>query len=96
MADVSTRADSQVDDAIVEHRPKSARGRTAADLGRYRNQYTRRPCAYPFEAVVEARKLRKHGFFYREIAESLQQTHGVKVSWITVRDWVKHHYRMRS
>ncbi|NKF23231.1 hypothetical protein [Solimonas marina] len=79
MVDELTQAGSQVDDATVEHRPKSTKGRTAADPGRYKKQYTRRPCAYPFEVAVEARK---HGFLYREIVESLQQTHGVKVSWI--------------
>ena len=58
------------------------------------NRHTRRPCRYPFAAVQEARKLRRHGFTYKEISQSLEQTHGIKVSLFTVRDWIDQAFRM--
>lgn len=60
----------------------------------YTSRGTRRPCSYPFEMVEYARKLRKYGYFYKEIAEEIQHKFKRAVPWITVRDWVCNYYRM--
>lgn len=51
---------------------------------------------YPMELVNEARKMRRFQFTYREIADALNEHWKTTVSWITVRDWVQCHYRMRK
>jgi hypothetical protein len=63
---------------------------------RYRSKSTRRPCKYPYAAVEEARKMRKHQFSYREIAEALSEQYGVKVPLFTVRSWIENHSRIRN
>lgn len=60
----------------------------------YRSKSTRRPCKYPFAAVEEARKMRKHQFSYREIAEALSEQYGGKVPLFTVRSWTDQHSRL--
>ncbi|MES2488536.1 MAG: hypothetical protein V4607_02005 [Pseudomonadota bacterium] len=55
---------------------------------------TRRSCKYPYKMIEDARKMRGNGYFYKEIAAALEKEYGIKVPWITVRDWVNYYYRV--
>jgi hypothetical protein len=61
---------------------------------RYRSRGTKRFCKYPFQMVLDARAMRANGYFYKEIAAALEKTHGMKVPWITVRDWTNYYHRV--
>lgn len=50
---------------------------------------------YPYAMVEEARRLRQvKKWTYRDISEFLNQKHGTKVAWISVRDWCSAYYRV--
>lgn len=50
---------------------------------------------YPLDMVWEARKMRKYGWSYREIADAINEHWGTKVHLMTVRDWTVNAYRNR-
>jgi hypothetical protein len=60
------------------------------------NRRTRRKCKYHFQMVNDARAMRANGYEYKEIAAALEREHGIRVPWITVRDWVQCYYRLRG
>jgi transposase len=68
---------------------------TSVGTGRF-NVTTRHNsrATYPMELVLEARKMRKYGWTYKEIAEAINDHWKVNVAWITIRDWTLHWYRM--
>ncbi len=67
--------------------------RARARLAQWRDKNSSK-AKYPFEMVLEARKMRRWRFTYTEIADALNDHYGTNVHWITVRDWTCHYGRM--
>ena len=59
-----------------------------------RRRGSRPQAKYPFEMVLEARKMRKYEFTYVEIAKALNDHWKTNVHWVTVRDWVHQYWRV--